>query len=371
MTWIDYEPFNNKSKNTLWELARMIVDQYLQDNPDIDPTDEKVNELIQSDGVPTLARWLFKNPNIIDTSLPEWDEFIKQFFQRFLNREVNFMTGVRFRSYLIRYMVEFKQFVEDTAQKLYSEIGVSSSTLVETSNRQDTDNIISTGNRNLDRTENSQSETNETSDASLDTTSKEDSTVSNKTKSDATTVDVNSMNDTSTSRQLESELPQSIVDQATIGNPDTQTWKYGTRMTDKNDKATKNTTNNQSIDSQIDNDITSTTNGTQDNATHTEIETDVSIGNDVNETTATTDTTSKTGTGATTATRQANTDLQANIEKYNFFIANMKQPIFKVLDEMDILFNGIYLDESDWEDADRMGELNWNSYNGITSKMEL
>lgn len=438
--WNEYKPFMNRDYNTIWELGRMIYDQYKQDHP-LEELDEVTS--IQNEGIPVVARWLFKNP-LIDMSKGVWIEFINQFMQHYLNRVVSNTNPYVWKTQLMYELVKYKDFIETNASKFYENINemgsvvtntgssdnTSSNTSNMTSNNQsDNSSISNVENSNQsnttgtsgNKTTNSTTGSNTNKGTNIaDTLSNTESTVKNTGNNTTTsTQTLNTTNattgessntsngttaNTSTnySRNLYSDTPQSIVNQATTGSPETMTWKYATNLTDNHGNTTDNatsentskdtskstTTNTGSNATDTTNAIntTATTKNTGTNQTNNSINmtaTSTSEGTTLTSSDMTSSTT-QSGTGKNTTTGSTKGTTTSNSEgtstgshtytdkhevinpytltkdKYEFYMKYMFKPIYQVLESLDKLFISLYVED------DRMGYLEWDSYMTIT-----
>lgn len=349
--WINYEPFNNQCYNTLWELARMLYDQYVQDN-EIRNNDEY--EMIQTTAIPYFTRWLFtqdgKKHNI-DFTKPEWEEFIKQFIVHFLNREIAYTNAKVFRSNLIYLINSYSDIVESTANTIYNKIISDSATITENGTRNNTrsgetsrDSNTSTENSETGNTQNESSNTS-TSNETGNQNSVNESNDNSKTNS-------NGYN-----RALTSDMPQSNVSASTVGNPDSITWTYasGLRDTiDKNDESSNSTINT--------NDTTTSERETQTKNTGNTTETRTNTGTTTNKATESGNT-NETNNENYNNTRDSISPYELSKDKYEFFMQNMKKPIYILIEKCDKLFI------SEFVDSDRYGSIDWINYNNIVSKL--
>lgn len=374
--WTNYKPFANGEYNTLWELARQIVDQYRQEYPFDVQSDET---LIETEGLPRLIQWIFaengKTPPI-DFQKPEWDIFIKRFTLHFLNREISFKNASVWRVRLMEMLYQYQFFLEEAAQPLYKQISTAeakvtkhhtnsdSGTSTRTSEGKTIDKRESTHNDKMDGTSdiNGNVQTNGTS------TTTTNSTTHATTEGNSKKTDNNTGNTSQTTRNLSSDMPQSIVNQSTVGNPDLQTWTYASGMVDSNAKT-------QSDDTRLSSETsTSEANGTDssevrgvDERTTTNTSTDTKSETRTGSDTSTGDTT-KTGTdseqrnGTSEGSEEIDTvsPYELTKDRYAFFMENMHEPVQTVINKCEPLFISMYVEE------ERMGFFGWKSADSLT-----
>lgn len=419
MTWTDYKPFQNGANNTLWELGRMIADQWLVWNPTTTPEDE----LIQYEGLPVLVKWLFENTDI-DMTQTVWQEFIKQFVSVYLNRETSFMNSQIFRNKLMNEVVQYKEFIENAAKQVYENMVAAGYVMTETGtenkhltqNDENTNNVTNntvvagTGtvsnndNTNTTSTSNNTGTVSNTGEQNTQTTGTNTGTVSDSGTGKTTTtgsstndVSENTGTDLTTTtndydRNLMSNTPQSIVSSSTTGNPDSINWTYATELRDDIKKGSKTdsgetthtvegstsetglsetvNSNTQTLDTA--NTGSSLSNVTDTQTLDTQLETvgsvtnigttNTTVDNSTDTTTAANFTGTKTATGEDTysITRDGAVPILANKEKYDFFISNLKTPLNTVISNLDKLFISMYIEE------ERCGYLDWKAYSSLT-----
>lgn len=376
-TWKDYTPFLNKDFNTLWELARMIVDQYKRDYPtDNTPTDE----LIRTHGLPYLVRWIFTTDGahyLVDFTKPEWNEFIKAFVIRFLNMETGYMDARIWRMRIMRIILEYQNYIETSAGVLFSEIlegdgnvtstRKSKSTGSETGNSTENGSESTTGS-NTD-TDNGSTTRNGTSSSNTSSSNKSEGTTSGENNGTTTNDSKTTDNGKNTTRQLTSDMPQSIVNASTVGNPDLQTWTYASGMADtftKND----NTNVNASSTTHADTDSSTTksegsatgesSGTTTDEESHKNTRESSSTGSRTNERTGS-NTVNRNSEDEETSVNGTLSTYGLSREKYDFFAQHMKKPIYTVLDKCYKCFISEYPEEY------RYGFLTWKDTNNLTS----
>lgn len=403
MAWKDYKPYNNTCRNTLWELARMLYDQYKRDNP-TDTTPER--QMIGETAIPYLVRWLFTTNGIrgdIDFTRPEWVEFINQFMSEYLNREIFSIDANIFRNKLIYILHSYKDYIESNASDAYSKIltesgsikesGTRTNTGTENANRTDSnetkntgrENITGTSSTNITRSQDDTGTGSVTTDSlSIGSNINNNTSATNGTvKATGTSTDSGTQTNNENSRDLFSDTPQSIVNADTVGNPDLQKWTYATNLRDINRKNTSTTSNTNTRDLTDTTQSETTQNGraSTENTSNTETTDNREAHTAENGTTetntsqASANSTNGTYTGTsqnkvdknTTETYNNERDgivpFELTKEKYQFFIEFMKKPLYNVVAELDKLFISTYVEEY------RMGYLEWQEYQNITSKI--
>lgn len=380
MAWKNYKPFNNGAYNTLWELARQLVDQYRAEYPTDPRTDE---ELIEGFGVPYLSRWIFTQNGTnteLDVTRPEWDEFMKQFFMKFLNMEICYMDARIWRGYISRTMLAYQDYIEETAEEFYKAIKGAGATT--TSTRRTQSNGTETGKSTESGTESStnsgtdsgESSTTRSGESSNKSTAESTATAKGTSANDGTTQSHNKTVDSTnqTGRVLSSDMPQSIVNASTVGNPDLTSWTYASGLQDTFNKSdgngtsegsTTNVTNTNTSD-----ESSGTTTSTQSGTTSdTEKRSDSRKNNSTSsrETSGTHENNvTRADNGEETATSEVMSAFELNREKYEFFKEHMKKPIYTVLDACYKYFISVYPEES------RMGFLDWGAIAGITARVK-
>lgn len=403
MAWKDYKPFNNTCHNTLWELARMLYDQYKQDNP-TDPTPER--QMVGETAIPYLVRWLFTTNGMrgdIDFTRPEWVEFINQFMSEYLNREIFSVDANIFRNKLIYILHSYKDYIESNASDAYSKIlsesgsikesGTRTNTGTENANRTDSNETKNSDEGSITGTSVTNTDTHTTQSANNIVTTgvtSEDSNTNNNTsstngtvKATGTSTDSGAQTNNENSRDLFSDTPQSIVNADTVGNPDLQKWTYATNLRDINRKNTSTTsnTNTRDLTDTTQSETTYTGTATSKSASNTKTTFSIATDNAADGYTdiTTSQTTANTSSGTYSGTSQNKVDknttetynserdgivpFELTKEKYQFFIEFMKKPLYNVVSELDKLFISTYVEEY------RMGYLEWQEYQNITSKI--
>lgn len=376
--WTEYRPFNNQTYNTIWELARQLVDQYRREYP-FDTTDEET--LILSKGLPYLMRWLLTEGvrGDIDFSRPEWHEFIKRFALLYLNRETAYKDARVWKRDIMLFILNYRSILEETANALYKKINAADTTVI--NSRTSEDNGTDTAETSDSNTETSNASRTDTLDstATRENTDKNDSTRNSTGKTDTTLstnghtdeTDKTATNGTQTGRQLGSDMPQSIVNASTIGNPDLQSWEYASQLSDAHSKSDSTSTRTGS------NDNTTESNGSDTSTLEaTETRTGTQNGSETRKDTHEyTDTGERTNTRKTSdkRTRTGSTELTENLmrlspyelskDKYDFFMSNMKDPIQKLVERCEKFFISTYVEES------RMGFIDWKNMDAITSAL--
>lgn len=374
--WKNYKPFVNGEYNTLWELARQIVDQYRQEHPFDVQSDET---LIESEGLPRLIQWLFaedgKTPPI-DFQKPEWDSFIKRFMLHYLNREIGFKSALVWRVHLMKTLYQYQFFLEEAAQPLYEQIRTAEAKVSKrhTSSNSGTSTRTSEG-KTLDKREATHSDKMDgSSDSSGNIQTNGTSTTTTKSNTHATTegnskkTDNSTGNSSQTTRNLSSDMPQSIVNQDTIGNPDLQTWTYASGMVDSNAKTQSDDTrlSSESSTSEATGEDSSevkgvdertTTNTSTDTKSETRTGTDTSTGD-----TTKTETGSEQRSDTSEGSEEADTasPYELTKDRFAFFMEHMQEPIQTVIMKCEPLFISMYVDEN------RMGFIGWQSADDLT-----
>lgn len=378
MSW-KYKPFRNGEFNTLWELGLQLVDQYRQEYPFDNQSDE---ELMNTEGLPALVQWIFaENGKVppIDFSKPEWDTFIKRFTIHFLNREIAYKNAFVWRVRLMEVLVKSQFFLEEGAQPVYQLMATAAAK--QTNRRTSTDNGTNTRThegtgteeRSIKRTDilegtaQNDKQTDTTRTTTLTTKADSQSNDTRESKDNETASGTNTQNQ----RDLNSDMPQSVVNQATMGNPELQTWTYASGMTDRNAKTTDESTrlNSGTQTGQSTGTSNTDSNGTDTFAgteTGTDHRTESRTGND--STTGSTtrkdsDTETRSGTQETTDEIESLTPLQTARERYNFFMEHMTEPVQALINKTENLFISGYVEE------ERMGFMDWASMNSLTKNI--
>lgn len=396
VNWKNYKPMKQCWNQTLYEICESIYEQYHFDYP-FDTTDKET--LIRNECLQRLTEWLFNNTSTIDFNTDVWKEFIKQFMITFLNREISYKDPYIFRMKLIQLLVTYQNFLETNASNAYSEMNKALGSLMEsgtknysdkeTGNRKDVSTVNNTANTTLTTTQDTTGNTKITgnSDSTIhdEGTSLNDVTSSGTTTSDGTNnTTIHNTGNTSEndySRQLFSDTPQSIISKTTSGNPELRTWDYATNLTDTNgnktgtssNDGTNNTTlHNEGTDKSTSNTTGSTTNDTTTSTNDAQTTTSSSNlkGNQTNELTSNTsgnntsdNVVDKVGGESYNNTKDILTPFEMSEKRYRFFIEYMKNPIYNVLDNLDILFISFYIDEC------RMGWIDWDEYSKMLDQL--
>lgn len=241
-------------------MAYSIYEQYQVAN-DV----ELDEDAIQTDAIPALVNWLFRGyKQIIDPEKQDiWDEFLREFMKRYLNREAYSKKNRVFRSSIMYPMMEYKTYLEN-ADGLWDEINGALGSLTIKHNKKENEDISKarTINSELQNVTNSTNGREESGSSKKDTTdtnaltgkktdtlgTSQKTTYDSKNTAKETGTDNTKEDRTDTSsttgngRVVNSDYPQSVVNSTTVGNPEVQTWTYASNASDSNNKGTANTT---------------------------------------------------------------------------------------------------------------------------------
>lgn len=367
--WSKYKPRTAPDYLTLWEIALQMVDLYRLDYP-LDKTDSEA--LAHGYALPALARWIFTDNGkhgAIDFSKTEWQIFVSRFFMEFFNNEIAYMNPSVWRMKLMSDIARFQFVLENAAQPLYKAVLTASLTVTHTheSSTENSDSVTEkrtsevTG-THTDIGERSSSRTGaDTSTSSENTTSRQQATSTMSGEESGTDKTSGTDSGTDSSRVLQSDTPQSIVNQATVGSPELTTWKYASGLQDtngkKNSTSSRDTTTTGQRSSNSEDTGTAEENRTGESSTkRTEQLTDNSSQTNTDERSETgSNEQTRKGTGKTTGNDVSATvsEYTATRERYDFFMEHLQEPVQTIVNNFYPLFRSVYVDEF------RMGFLDW------------